>query len=56
MQEHGRPLGHGGALVSQAASDPANGNATRTRHDVVSGKQTSTAAGCVPSYEMEQIM
>lgn len=30
--------GHEGAVVSQAASDPANGNSTRTCHDLVSEK------------------
>lgn len=41
MQDHGRPLAMSVLWVSQAASDPENGNATRSCRDLVSGKQTS---------------
>lgn len=49
MWEQGGPLGHEGAVVSQAASEGVTGDATGSCHDLMSAKETSAAAGHVPS-------
>lgn len=40
MVERGRPLGHKGVAVPQAASEAVTGNAARPCHDLVSGEET----------------
>ena len=55
MQEQGSPLGHTGAVVSSAAPAAVTSNATGPCHDLTSGKETSTAAGCVTSQAFASI-
>lgn len=55
MWERGRPLGREGAVVSQAASEGATGDATASWHDLKSAKEASAAAGRAPSQTLAGI-